>query len=75
MRVTRLPNAIFIGLIKFYRMAISPYFPSSCRFEPTCSSYAMQAFQKYHFFKAIRLSAWRVLRCNPFSSGGKDPLP
>lgn len=54
---------------------ISPYFPSSCRFTPTCSTYSMQAFKKYGFFKALFLSIKRILKCHPFHPGGKDPLP
>ena len=71
----RLPNLSFIGLITFYRKAISPLLPSVCRFQPSCGQYSLQAFRKYNFFKALGLSAWRVLRCNPFCKGGYDPLP
>ncbi len=73
--VLRLPNLLFIGLISLYRKLISPLLPSVCRFEPSCSQYSLQAFQKYNFFKALGLSAWRVMRCNPFCKGGYDPLP
>ncbi|MDA8060746.1 MAG: membrane protein insertion efficiency factor YidD [Leptospirillum sp.] len=51
---------------------MSPWLAPSCRFEPTCSSYAAEAFRKYSFFKAFRKSLWRILRCNPFHSGGRD---
>ncbi len=71
----RLPNLPFLGLIALYRKAFSPWLPSVCRFEPSCSLYALQAFRKYHLFKALGLSVWRVLRCNPFCKGGCDPLP
>lgn len=68
-------NKVFITLIKFYRKYISPLMgPNKCRFTPTCSQYALEAFQKYNFFKAFGLSMWRILRCNPFSKGGHDPL-
>ena len=67
-------NKIFIGIIKFYRKNISPLTPPCCRFYPTCSEYGLQAFQKYHFFKALRLTVWRILRCNPWNKGGYDPL-
>lgn len=70
-----LPNLLFIGLISLYRKAISPLLPSVCRFEPRCSQYALQAFGKYNFIKALALSVWRIMRCNPFCKGGYDPLP
>jgi uncharacterized protein len=61
-----------LGLIRFYKLALSPLLPRSCRYYPTCSSYAEQAFKKYGFFKALGKSLWRLLRCNPFSPGGVD---
>ena len=61
-----------LAVIRFYRLVISPLLPRSCRYYPTCSSYAEQAFQKYGFFKAFGKSLWRLLRCNPFSHGGVD---
>ena len=68
-------NKIFILLIKFYRQNISPFFgEGKCRYTPTCSQYAIEAYKKYNFFKATALSVWRILRCNPFSKGGYDPL-
>lgn len=63
-----------IALIKFYKKHISPGLPPACRFEPTCSEYALQAYEKYNFFKATGLTLWRILRCNPFCKGGYDPL-
>lgn len=68
-------NFIPVLLIKFYRYCISPLFPPVCRFHPSCSSYGLQAFQTYNVFKAAFLTAYRILRCNPFSRGGFDPLP
>ncbi len=73
--ISRLPNLPFIGLISLYRKLISPLLPSVCRFQPSCSQYSLQAFREYNFFKALGLSAWRILRCNPFCKGGYDPLP
>lgn len=66
---------IFLGLIKFYRKCISPLFPPCCKYYPTCSTYALTAFQKHGFFKGLILSVWRVLRCNPWSLGGVDYVP
>lgn len=68
-------NQPFILLIKLYRRLLSPILPRTCRFEPSCSLYGLQAFRKYNFFKALGLTAWRILRCNPFCKGGYDPLP
>lgn len=60
--------------IVFYQKAISPYFPHSCRYVPTCSEYAREAFKKYPFCSALLKSSWRLLRCNSFSQGGEDYL-
>ena len=62
-------------LIKFYRRFISPLKPPCCRFYPTCSEYALEAFEKRGFFVGLILTVWRVLRCNPFGKGGYDPVP
>ena len=64
-----------IGLVKFYQLCISPFTPPSCRFTPTCSQYGLEAIQKYGAFKGSLLALWRILRCNPFSHGGYDPVP
>ncbi len=66
---------LFIWLIKFYKKCISPLKPSCCRFYPTCSAYALEAFQKRGFFVGFGLSVWRILRCNPFGKPGFDPVP
>lgn len=73
--IFRFPNLLFILLIRFYRLALSPLMAPTCRFYPSCSQYSLQAFEKYNVFKALYLSAWRILRCNPFNRGGYDPLP
>nr|MBP3281564.1 membrane protein insertion efficiency factor YidD [Treponema sp.] len=62
-------------LIRFYQICISPLFPACCRFYPTCSHYALDAFQKYGPFKGFFLTSKRILRCNPFCEGGYDPVP
>lgn len=67
---------ICISLIKFYRKFISPLKRTPCcRYVPTCSEYAITAYEKYGFFKGTALTVWRILRCNPFSKGGYDPVP
>jgi putative membrane protein insertion efficiency factor len=65
---------IFIFLVKLYQKLISPLFPSSCRFYPTCSEYTAQSFTKHGVFKGGLKSIWRILRCNPFNKGGYDPV-
>ena len=66
---------LWILLIRFYRKNISPLKPPCCRFTPSCSAYALEAFQKRGFFVGLILSVWRILRCNPYSAGGYDPVP
>lgn len=67
---------LFLGLIRFYQRAISPYRPSCCRFTPTCSVYAYQAITKYGALKGGWLAFKRLLRCNPFYKGDPfDPVP
>lgn len=65
---------VFILFIRGYQKVISPLFPPSCRFYPTCSEYAVQAFSKYGVIKGGAKATWRILRCNPFNKGGFDPL-
>ena len=62
-------------LIRLYRKFISPIKPSCCRYTPTCSAYALEAFTNRAFFPALLLTVGRILRCNPFGSGGYDPVP
>lgn len=67
----------FIGIIKFYQKNISPiicHFGFNCKYYPTCSEYMKQAIEKYGVFKGIFLGIIRLLKCNPFSKGGYDPL-
>ena len=66
---------IMIWLIRLYKKFISPLKPPCCRFTPTCSAYAIEAFQKRGFFAGFILMTWRILRCNPFGRGGYDPVP
>lgn len=66
---------IVIKLIEFYRKSISPHKQPCCRFEPTCSRYALEAVERFGVIKGGAMSVWRILRCNPFSKGGYDPVP
>ncbi|OGU77313.1 MAG: membrane protein insertion efficiency factor YidD [Ignavibacteria bacterium RBG_16_34_14] len=67
-------KGLFIFLIKGYQKIISPVLPPSCRFYPTCSEYGIEAIAKYGIIKGGIKTAWRILRCNPFSKGGYDPI-
>ena len=60
--------------IRAYQRFISPAFPRRCKYEPTCSAYAAQAISEYGILRGSLLGAWRLLRCNPFSNGGLDPV-
>jgi uncharacterized protein len=73
--VERALRAMLIGLVKAYRLLLSPWLGSSCRFTPTCSAYALQALQAHGAWRGLRLSGWRVLRCHPWCAGGHDPVP
>lgn len=61
--------------IHFYRKCVSPMFPPTCRFTPTCSQYAIEALKKHGPVKGLLLTAWRILRCNPWGGSGYDPVP
>lgn len=65
---------LFIALIRFYQRAISPLLPMSCRFEPTCSAYTLEAIQRFGVFVGCWRGFKRILRCNPFHPGGYDPV-
>ena len=68
-------SKILQGIIKFYRKYITYILRSNCIFTPTCSAYALEALKKRNVFVAIGLIIWRILRCNPLSKGGYDPVP
>ncbi|HIW11334.1 MAG TPA: membrane protein insertion efficiency factor YidD [Candidatus Rikenella faecigallinarum] len=65
----------FILLIRFYQGAISPFLPNSCRYTPTCSQYALEAFRKHGPIKGLYLTIRRLLRCHPWGGSGYDPVP
>lgn len=65
----------FLLLIATYQRWISPAFPRRCRYEPTCSAYTADAVRRFGAARGALLGAWRLLRCNPFSHGGFDPVP
>jgi putative membrane protein insertion efficiency factor len=65
----------FVLLIRFYQIAISPYTPSTFRFQPTCSQYALESFMKHGFLKGGVLALKRIVRCHPWGGSGYDPVP
>lgn len=70
-----LVSRFLIGFVKGYRLIISPMLGANCRYIPTCSSYAIEAISLHGPLKGTAMSAWRIVRCNPFSKGGYDPVP
>lgn len=66
---------IMIRMIRFYQKYLSPLKSTKCPYYPTCSQYGLEAIQKYVAVKGGLLALWRILRCNPFSKGGYDPVP
>jgi putative membrane protein insertion efficiency factor len=68
-------QGVALALLRFYKRFISPLLPPMCRFEPTCSAYAMQAVEKYGFLRGSWLGMRRLGRCHPFNPGGWDPVP
>lgn len=62
-------------IVRGYRRFVSPWKPGCCRFDPTCSAYALQALDRQSLPKALLLIAWRILRCQPFGAHGYDPVP
>lgn len=65
----------FCFLVRAYQIFISPLLPKCCRFEPTCSNYALEAFKKHGPFKGLYLTIKRIIKCNPYHEGGYDPVP
>jgi putative membrane protein insertion efficiency factor len=69
-----LPRAIAIGLIRIYKLIVSPLLPSACRFHPTCSEYMKDAIEKHGVVKGVGRGLRRLSRCHPFHEGGFDPV-
>ncbi len=67
-------STLLIGLVRLYQKFISPLFPPSCRYRPTCSTYMIEALQK-HGLKGFLMGLSRIGRCHPFVEGGEDPVP
>lgn len=74
-KIRKAARELFLLPVKFYRKCISPHTRPSCKYYPTCSTYCMQAVREWGIFCGFFLTVWRILRCNPFSKGGYDPVP
>jgi uncharacterized protein len=72
--VKRFLATAVLAPIRLYQRLISPALPRRCRYEPTCSAYAVDAVRRYGVVRGIVLAVWRLVRCNPFSRGGYDPV-
>jgi putative membrane protein insertion efficiency factor len=70
----RVLRTIAISPVLFYSRFISPALPRRCKYEPTCSHYAVDAIRRYGILRGVVLAGWRLLRCNPWSYGGYDPV-
>lgn len=76
MRTVRdLPRRLLALPVRAYQVGVSPYTPPACRFYPVCSQYGMDALRVHGAVKGTLLTAWRILRCNPLTRGGPDPVP
>ena len=73
--ISNLFKLLIINLIKIYQRLVSPFFPSSCKFSPSCSKYGIEAINKHGAIKGLILTVKRILKCNPWSKGGYDPIP
>ncbi len=66
---------IALFFIRLYQLTLSPMFPATCRFEPSCSNYGYEAIRRYGLWKGGKMTAGRIARCHPFNPGGFDPVP
>ena len=70
-----LPRRTLVALVRGYRLLLSPWLGQSCRFYPTCSAYAIEALERHGAVYGVGLTAWRIVRCNPYCQGGHDAVP
>ena len=68
-------TGLVLRLIRVYQRTLSHVFGGSCRFYPSCSQYTYEAVERYGWWRGARMGAWRIVRCNPFTHGGYDPVP
>ena len=73
--VNKIFTRIFIGFIRIYQLGVAPFFPPTCRHQPTCSYYAVEALRLYGVGRGMKLSFKRILQCRPGGSFGYDPVP
>ena len=73
--ISRMPRRLLQLPVRAYQVGISPYTPPACRFYPVCSQYGIDAIRVHGAVKGLLLTSWRILRCNPFTRGGPDPVP
>jgi putative membrane protein insertion efficiency factor len=73
-RIERAVQTVLLAPVMVYQRVISPALPRRCKYEPTCSRYAVQAVREYGILRGLVLALWRLLRCNPWSHGGYDPV-
>lgn len=74
MKIERAAQSVLLAPVVAYQRLISPALPRRCKYEPTCSRYAVQAVREYGILRGLVLATWRLLRCNPWSHGGYDPV-
>jgi len=75
MFITSIPTRAMVMLVRIYQLALSPYLGGRCRHDPSCSVYAVEAFERYGLLKGGRLAVWRLMRCHPWGTWGYDPVP
>ncbi len=75
MLISKIARYVAIGLVRFYQVGISPFFPASCRHTPTCSGYMVEAIQEWGAVKGIYLGIKRLSKCHPWGTQGYDPVP
>jgi putative membrane protein insertion efficiency factor len=68
-------NRVLIFFVRIYQYTLSPMLGQRCKYYPSCSNYAIDALREYGAIRGTGMAAWRLLRCNPFSNGGYDPVP
>lgn len=73
--LSRLPQRLLLGVVHGYRLLLKPWLGNACRFEPSCSAYAVQALEQHGALRGSALTGWRLLRCQPWCQGGCDPVP
>jgi len=73
--VKRVMEYVILGLIRFYQVGISPYYQASCRHQPTCSQYTIEAIHSWGLMKGLIMGLRRILRCHPWGAHGYDPVP